>query len=295
VIVPTIPDGSWRLSNPFSYTDRRRHRSIPKEGLRAFGNNSAVIRVLDATPMTCPDVERLVDAYSDDELDTAEASDVSAHLITCPACHQRAVTLADLRRLIRGVPYHVATERLRRAIATTRRPPRVTTQWLALAATALLAVSLGTNSVVRMVQPRQAAAATASLAQDVVAGHVRALMGARLFDVRSTDQHTVKPWFLGRLDFSPPVEDLAPLGFPLVGGRLDEVAGRPVAALVYQRRLHTINVFIWPAADTAGTLTDARSLRGFQVRHWTHDAMAFWAVSDLNDFELDQFVRTLHQ
>ncbi len=244
--------------------------------------------------MTCPDVERRVDAYSDDELDAAEAADVTAHLATCPACRQRAVTRADFRRLIRGVPYYVATERLRRAIATMRRPPRVTTQWLALAATVLVAVSLCTNSVVRMVRARQAAAATTSLAQDVVAGHVRALMGAHLFDVRSTDQHTVKPWFLGKLDFSPPVEDLAPLGFPLVGGRLDEVAGRPVAALVYQRRLHTINVFIWPAADTAGTLTDARSLRGFQIRHWTHDAMAFWAVSDLNDIELDQFVHTLH-
>ncbi len=244
--------------------------------------------------MSCAEVERLVDAYSDDELDTAQAADVTAHLATCPACHQRVATRADLSRLLRGVPYYVATKRLRRAIAAMRRPLRVTTQWLALAATVLLAVSLGTNSVARMVRERQTAAVTASLAQDVVAGHVRALMGARLFDVRSTDQHTVKPWFLGKLDFSPPVEDLAPLGFPLVGGRLDQVAGRPVAALVYQRRLHTINVFIWPAADTAGTPTDARSLRGFQVRHWTHDAMAFWAVSDLNDLELDQFVNTLH-
>jgi anti-sigma factor RsiW len=244
--------------------------------------------------VSCAEVERLVDAYSDDELDIAQAADMTAHLATCPACRQRVATSADVRRLLRGVPYYAAPERLRRAIATTLRPPRATIQWLALAATLLLAVSLGTNSVVRIVRARQAAAATASLAQDVVAGHVRALMGAHLFDVRSTDQHTVKPWFLGKLDFSPPVEDLAPLGFPLAGGRVDQVAGRPVAALVYQRRLHTINVFIWPAADTAGTLTDARSLRGFQIRHWTHDAMAFWAVSDLNDIELDQFVHTLH-
>jgi len=112
------------------------------------------------------------------------------------------------------------------------------------------------------------------------------LMGAHLFDVRSTDQHTVKPWFLDKLNFSPPVDDLAPIGFPLVGGRLDYLAGRPVAALVYQRRQHPINLFVWPASDT-------REIRGFQVQHWTRGGMAFWAVSDLNRTELDQFVRAL--
>jgi anti-sigma factor RsiW len=241
----------------------------------------------------CPEVERLLDAYGDDELDAAQTAEVTAHVAHCPACRQRVATRADLRRVIRSVPYYAASDRLRRAVATTRRPWHVTPQLLALAATVLLAVSLGTSSVVRMVRARQAAATTATLAQDVVSGHVRALMDAHLFDVRSSDQHTVKPWFLGKLDFSPPVEDLTPIGFPLIGGRLDYLSGRAVAALVYQRRQHTINVFIVPAADVAGATTDARSLRGFQVRHWTRDAMAFWAVSDLNDLELDQFVHAL--
>ena len=244
--------------------------------------------------MNCPDADRVIDVYTDDELGRAEAAEVRAHLDMCPACRQRADARASLGRLIRRVAYHTAPDRLRLAVATARRKSRLSPQLLALAAMVLLAVSLGSGAVIRTVRARQAAAATTAVAQDVVAGHVRALMVDHLFDVRSTDQHTVKPWFLGKLDFSPPVDDLAPLGFPLVGGRLDYLGGRPVAALVYQRRQHTINVFVWPSGESSEASTDTRALRGIQVRHWTRDGMTFWAVSDLNDMELDQFVRALH-
>jgi len=155
------------------------------------------------------------------------------------------------------------------------------------AAAAVLVVSAGGSAALW----RLAAMRASALTEEAVSSHVRSLMDGRLYDVRSTDQHTVKPWFQGRLDFSPPVADLASAGFPLVGGRVDRLGGRPVAALVYERRQHIINVFVSPAGHDAGTT--AAAVRGFHLRHWVRDGMAFWAVSDLNDAELTEFTRAL--
>jgi anti-sigma factor RsiW len=248
--------------------------------------------------VTCDAVERDLDAYVDRELDDESTAAVREHLDRCAACHARVADREALGRLVRAVPYYSAPDDLRRRVATqaaqTSRAMSVR-RVLAWAAAAVIVLSVGGGiALVRSDAARtDATVATAALVDGVVDGHVRSLMAEHLFDVRSTDQHTVKPWFLGKLDFSPPVVDLASIGFPLVGGRLDYLGGQPAAALVYQRQKHTINVFVAPVVDATSAPAGVRSVRGFHVHHWTRDGMSFWVVSDLNDAELTQFVTAL--
>jgi len=133
------------------------------------------------------------------------------------------------------------------------------------------------------------------LAGEVLASHVRSLMPGHLTDVPSSDQHTVKPWFNGKLDYSPPVHDLAAKGYPLLGGRLDYVNGRSVAVLTYGRRQHLINVFLWPTTQGQSDAPNARDRQGYHLRHWTTPEYMYWVASDLNLAELQDFVRLLQQ
>jgi anti-sigma factor RsiW len=131
------------------------------------------------------------------------------------------------------------------------------------------------------------------IVREAVSGHVRSLMASHLTDVASTDQHTVKPWFSGKVDFSPPVTDFAAADYPLIGGRLDYLQSHPVAALVYMHRKHVINVFVWPQAGAPDGFTPAVTLQGYHVIHAVHGGMTFWVVSDLNSAELATFAQML--
>jgi anti-sigma factor RsiW len=150
---------------------------------------------------------------------------------------------------------------------------------------------IATSATLGVILSRAGVTAEDRLAELVVASHVRALQATHLTDVASSDRHTVKPWFRGKLDFSPQVPDLTAQGYVLSGGRLDYLTDRPVAALVYLRRSHVINLFLWPTGEAGESPTLAQSRLGFNIRHWRRAGMAFWVVSDLNDQELDEFVR----
>jgi anti-sigma factor RsiW len=202
--------------------------------------------------------------------------------------------LLELRAGIRAhAPYYRAPTGLRERILFAVRqeehrdepPARGPWRWIAIAAAVLLAVSAAWNIALF----RSHTSETDAIAQNVLASHVRSLMGNHLLDVPSSDQHTVKPWFNGKLDFSPDVRDFAAQGFPLIGGRIDYVGGRPVAALVYQRRKHIINVFTWPS-DAPGNSGEI-DRNGYHAVHWHSGGMAWWTVSDLNIGELRQFQR----
>jgi anti-sigma factor (TIGR02949 family) len=248
--------------------------------------------------MSHSELEQQLDAYLDGELAARDAREFEAHLEECRECARQRDARVALGAAIRAeLPALQAPDVLRTRVRTafssaagspvaTRQTPAVAWKGLALAASLAL-VALGSWRVATDRASGQA------LGEQVLASHVRSLMPGHLTDVVSSDQHTVKPWFNGKLDFSPTVYDFAGRGYPLIGGRLDYVGGRPVAALVYGRRQHLINVFIWPTTRGAAVGADASARQGYHLLHWTTPEYTYWVVSDLGLAELHEFAQLL--
>ena len=237
----------------------------------------------------------LIEAYMDEELEPGLSASVEEHLTGCQSCSEIYSRFREQRAEIRSAaPYYTAPARLERSIRDSLRQAAANEsqpaannlpwRWLAIAASILLAISVSWN----MRPSAKGIAENDALAQNILADHIRSLIGTHLLDVPSTDQHTVKPWFNGKLDFSPEVKDFAAQGFPLIGGRLDYLMDRTVAALVYGRRQHVINVFTWPAGPASISQIQF-SRNGYNAIHWSHGSMTFWAVSDVALPDLEQF------
>ena len=259
--------------------------------------------------MTCEDSRLYLSAYLDDELGVAESLRMQSHLASCSGCRKAQEEQLALRAALRdpelyAQPSTEFAERLRQTVqraakaeAPAYSPWRqvfgigswVTAgRWVAAAALALVIV-IGAV----LVSNGRRSSEGREIASAVMTAHLRSLQAGHLVDVPSSDRHTVKPWFQGKLDFSPAVPDLGGLGFNLIGGRLDYLDGRPVAAIVYQRRMHNINVFVWPKQSAPAEHRQPQSVDGYEILHWDTADLTYWVVSDLNEAELQEFARDL--
>jgi anti-sigma factor RsiW len=239
--------------------------------------------------MTCEEAEILLHALMDGELDAGHAREVEEHIAGCPACAARLAAYREMSQAIATAKMkYTAPLALRRRIEAslpqTQAPSRravlrgfaLGSAVSAIAATGLVAIVLREDELQR-------------IQSEIVSAHLRSLQAGHLTDVISTDQHTVKPWFNGKLDVSPPVVDLTAQGFTLIGGRLDYVDARAIGAVVYKRRAHVINLFVAQTSNTERRAAKIETLQGFNIRCWRDRGLNFWAVSDLGADELAEF------
>jgi anti-sigma factor RsiW len=239
--------------------------------------------------MTCDEAQILLHALIDRELDAGHAREVEDHVANCPRCAAELAAYREMSKAVAGAGLrYTAPPQLRRRIEAslpqTRAPSRravlrgfaMGSAVSAIAATGLVAIVLRNDDVQR-------------IESEVVSAHLRSLQAGHLTDVVSTDQHTVKPWFSGKLDVAPPVVDLTAQGFTLIGGRLDYVDARAIGAIVYRRRAHVINLFVAQTANTERQPAKIETIQGFNIRRWSERGLNYWAVSDLAADELAEF------
>ncbi len=253
--------------------------------------------------MNCADAEIMLHALIDGELDAGHARDVEAHVATCPACAQELKTFRAMRatladaNLKETAPSHLRNRIEAALAAPAARVAAPRPSWLAsmreswknffggFALGTALSAAVAASLVIAVVRNDQ----NQQIASDVVSAHLRSLQAGHLTDVETSDQHTVKPWFNGKLDVAPPVIDLTAQGFTLIGGRLDYISGQPVASIVYRRRKHVINLFVAQPLGGAVHGVKDETVQGFNIRHWNESGLDLWAVSDIDAGELDEF------
>ena len=252
--------------------------------------------------MTCDETEILLHALIDGELDAGHARDVETHVAACPACAEKLKAFRAMRetmaqaRLKEAAPAHLRN-RIEAALAVPATVFAPRQSWLAsmraswknffggFAVGTALSAAVAASLVIAVVRNDQ----DQQIASDVVSAHLRSLQAGHLTDVETSDQHTVKPWFNGKLDVAPPVIDLTAQGFTLIGGRLDYINGQPVASIVYRRRKHVINLFVGQPLGAAVHGVKDETVQGFNIRHWSESGLDLWAVSDIDAGELDEF------
>ena len=250
--------------------------------------------------MDCPTCESMVDAYVDGELSARDSADFEGALESCPGCRQRLEAVRKMSGLLRELPAERTPDLLRgrierelRAIAGEVAPDRAAPvsvgpqrNWTALAASLFLAAALG------WLGGSLSGGRFGAADDEFVSTYLRVASSDHAVDVASTDRHTVRPWFAGRIDYSPPVHDLTSAGFPLEGGRIDVVAGRKVSVLVYRRNQHRIALSLWPASG-ANTTANVIQRDGFALADWRHGGFEMHAVSDLAPSEMTAFATAL--
>ena len=236
----------------------------------------------------CAEQELMLNGMLDGELDAANTARLESHLATCRDCRDELARLQSVRQAVtgRGVRHEAPGELKTRVLASLAEAPPAGARsayrlpsWLAPGAAGALAASLAMLLVLPAGEQSQ-------LDTELIAGHIRSLQVEHLTDVRTSNEHLVRPWFNGKIDFAPPVPELAGDGFPLAGGRLDYLNGRTVAAIVYKRRLHTINLFVWPAPASGDKRIEKD---GYTMSEWSQGGLRYAAVSDLAPAELEQF------
>jgi anti-sigma factor RsiW len=232
--------------------------------------------------MNCRDVENLLSGYLDGELDLVHSLEVEEHLSHCAACSEALRREESMSAAMSEMPRYRASRRLRQRVQGGAGPARMA-PWLIAAACLALALV-----VMWRYGPLASRTAADVLAEEIVQDHVRSLQANHLLDMASSSGQAVKPWFAGKLGYAPDVQDLSEQGFRLAGGRLDYVSGRAVAALVYERDRHVVNVFVWPSPNLPDRSPQGGPLNGFHAVTWRAHGMTWWAVSDLSAVQLEE-------